>query len=167
MSYLLDSDVFMQASNMHYQFAFCSAFWDWLDREYTTGKILSIDRVLKEITDGHFGQLAPWAQARPHLFIHSADLETAQCLTRLAEWVSKNYDEPGYEKFFNGADFVLVSYAMAHNRIVVTQETTRGGKSKVKIPDACDAMGVDCINTWELLEKECPNFVLASAPGGI
>ena len=79
---------------------------------------------------------------------------------RVALWVSQNYDEAGYEKFFRGADFVLVGYALAHNHIVVTQENTKGGKSKVKIPDACDAMGVECINTWDLLKAECPNFIL-------
>lgn len=159
MAYLLDSDVFIQASNMHYQFAFCSAFWDWIDREHAAGKILSIDRVLKEIRDGLFGELKPWAEARPSLFIKSADIETSECNTRVALWVSQNYDEAGYEKFFAGADFVLVGYALAHNHIVVTQENTKGGK-KVKIPDACDAMGVKCINTWDLLKGECPKFIL-------
>lgn len=159
MAYLLDSDVFIQASNLHYQFAFCSAFWDWIDREHATGKILSIDRVLKEIRDGLFGELKPWAEARPSLFIKSADIETSECNTRVALWVSQNYDEAGYEKFFAGADFVLVGYALAHNHIVVTQENTKGGK-KVKIPDACDAMGVKCINTWDLLKAECPKFIL-------
>ena len=159
MAYLLDSDVFIQASNMHYQFAFCSAFWDWIDREHAAGKILSIDRVLKEIREGLFGELKPWAEARPSLFVKSADVETADRLTRLALWVSQNYDEAGYEKFFAGADFVLVGYALAHNHIVVTQENTKGGK-KVKIPDACVAMGVNCINTWDLLKTECPNFIL-------
>ncbi len=159
MAYLLDSDVFMQASNMHYQFAFCSAFWDWIDKEHGAGKVLSIDRVLKEISDGHFGELKPWAEARPTLFAKSADVPTSDCLTRLALWTSENYDVVGYEKFFTGADFVLVGYALAHNHIVVTQET-KGGKSKVKIPDACDAMGVKCINTWDLLKKECPKFIL-------
>jgi hypothetical protein len=159
MAYLLDSDVFIQASNLHYQFAWCSAFWDWIDREHAAGKILSIDRVLKEIRDGLWGELKPWAEARPSLFVKSADVETAERLTRLALWVSQNYDEAGYEKFFAGADFVLVGYALAHNHIVVTQENTKGGK-KVKIPDACVAMGVNCINTWDLLKIECPNFIL-------
>ena len=29
MSYLLDSDVFIQAKNLHYGFDVCPAFWDW------------------------------------------------------------------------------------------------------------------------------------------
>lgn len=31
MAYLLDSDVFIQARNLHYGFDFCPAFWDWLE----------------------------------------------------------------------------------------------------------------------------------------
>lgn len=80
-------------------------------------------------------------------------------LKRIGEWVSKNYDEASYEKFFRGADFVLVGFAHAHNHILVTQEI-RGGKSKIKIPDACDAIGVKCLNTWEMLEAENPKFIL-------
>ena len=30
MSYLLDSNVFMAAKNLHYGLDFCPAFWDWL-----------------------------------------------------------------------------------------------------------------------------------------
>lgn len=160
MAYILDSDVFIQASNMHYHFAFCSAFWDWIDREHAIGKIFSIDRVLKEIGDGLFGELKPWVEARPSLFLKSADAETMDCLLRVARWASENYDPAGYEKFFSGADFVLVGYALAHGHILVTQENTKGGKAKIKIPDACAAVGVKCINTWDLLKAECPKFIL-------
>jgi hypothetical protein len=31
MPYLLDSDVFIQAKNLHYSFDFCPAFWDWIE----------------------------------------------------------------------------------------------------------------------------------------
>ena len=30
MAYLLDSNVFIQAKNLHYGLDFCPAFWDWL-----------------------------------------------------------------------------------------------------------------------------------------
>jgi hypothetical protein len=45
MSYLLDSDVFIQAKNLHYGFDFCPAFWDWIDEQRQTATVLSIDRV--------------------------------------------------------------------------------------------------------------------------
>ena len=30
MAYLLDSNVFIPAKNLHYGLDFCPAFWDWL-----------------------------------------------------------------------------------------------------------------------------------------
>jgi len=159
MAYILDSDVFIQASNMHYQFAFCPAFWAWIDQEHAAKKIFSIDKVLEEIKDGKYGDLTPWATARPSLFLKSTEIKTMDSLKRLAVWVKANYDEASYEKFFSGADFVLVGFAHAFNHILVTQET-RGGRSKIKIPDACDALGVGCINTWDLLKVEKPKFIL-------
>ena len=37
MSYLLDSDVFIQAKNLHYGLDFCPAFWDWLIESNASG----------------------------------------------------------------------------------------------------------------------------------
>ena len=31
MAYLLDTNVFIQAKNLHYGFDFCPAFWEWID----------------------------------------------------------------------------------------------------------------------------------------
>ena len=83
MAYLLDSDVFMQASNMHYQFAFCPAFWSWIEKQNAAKRIFSIDKVLLEIEEGKFGELTPWAKARPELFLKSADLKTLESLKEL------------------------------------------------------------------------------------
>jgi len=41
MSYLLDSDVFIQAKNLHYGLDFCPAFWDWLISANAKGLIFS------------------------------------------------------------------------------------------------------------------------------
>jgi len=48
MPYLLDSNVFIQAKNLHYGFDFCPAFWDWIDRGHTAGVVYSIDSVRAE-----------------------------------------------------------------------------------------------------------------------
>ena len=52
MSYLLDSDVFIQAENMHYGLDFCPAFWDCLIATNTTGVVFSIEKVGDEIQAG-------------------------------------------------------------------------------------------------------------------
>lgn len=44
MAYLLDSDVFIQAKNLHYGFDFCPAFWAWIDERHAAGTVFSIER---------------------------------------------------------------------------------------------------------------------------
>jgi hypothetical protein len=149
----------MEASNRYYQFAFCPGFWGWLERENAAGKLVSIDRVLQEIEDGKHGPLAPWAKAHPNLFLKSADENTMNSLKAVAVWISNNYSESTYAPFLKGADFVLVGYAIAHKHTVVTQETN-GGPKNLKIPEVCKAFNVDCINCWEMLKKEAPQFAL-------
>lgn len=39
MRYLLDTNVFIQARNLHYGFDFCPAFWDWLDGQNAAGVV--------------------------------------------------------------------------------------------------------------------------------
>jgi hypothetical protein len=39
MAYLLDANVFIQAKNLHYGLDFCPAFWDWLIRHNTAGRV--------------------------------------------------------------------------------------------------------------------------------
>ena len=42
--YLLDSNVFIQAKNLHYGFDFVPAFWDWLAHQANReGKVASIE----------------------------------------------------------------------------------------------------------------------------
>ena len=35
--HLLDTNIFIQAKNLHYGFDFCPAFWDWLIAQNGTG----------------------------------------------------------------------------------------------------------------------------------
>lgn len=51
-TYLLDSNVFIQARNLHYGFDFCPAFWSWLVEQKDAGKVASIDKVADELRAG-------------------------------------------------------------------------------------------------------------------
>lgn len=61
------------------------------------------------------------------------------------------------------ADPLLISYAKATGKIVVTEEAPSGhlnfGK-KVKIPNVCDALGVKWINTPTLIKTQPYSLVL-------
>jgi len=45
MPYLLDANVFIQASRLHYGMDFCSAFWDWLREQHEAGRVFSIEKI--------------------------------------------------------------------------------------------------------------------------
>ncbi len=51
-TYLLDSNVFIQAKNLHYGFDFCPAFWDWLVEQNRADKVASIEKVADELQAG-------------------------------------------------------------------------------------------------------------------
>ena len=54
----------------------------------------------------------------------------------------------------SGADPWIIASAKVLGRKVVTQETPGGANTrKVKIPDVCAAMGVECINSFEMLDE--------------
>jgi len=42
MTYLLDTNIFIQAKNLHYGFDFCPAFWDWLIASNNAQVVFSI-----------------------------------------------------------------------------------------------------------------------------
>jgi Domain of unknown function (DUF4411) len=52
MPYLLDTNVFIQAKNLHYGMDFCPAFWDWLVQSNAAGRVFSIEKVGDEIEAG-------------------------------------------------------------------------------------------------------------------
>lgn len=62
--------------------------------------------------------------------------------------------------FLQGADCYLVAHAHAHSHQVVTHERVDAGRSRIKIPVACVAMGVTCMTPFEMLRAERARFVL-------
>jgi hypothetical protein len=62
MAYLLDSNVFIQAKNLHYGFDFCPAFWTWLENANAASRTFSIEKVGTELLAG-VDDLSDWANA--------------------------------------------------------------------------------------------------------
>ena len=84
-SYLLDSNVFIQAKNLHYGFDFCPAFWDWLIEQNSTGKVASIDKVAHELQAGD-DELSEWAAARGDGFFLPPDDAVLPTLDVVSDW---------------------------------------------------------------------------------
>jgi len=158
MAYLLDADVFIQAQNMHYGFAVCPGFWQWIDQAHSEGTLLSIRDVRDELLRLEDG-LSNWVKPRTSLFVSTADNKTYESSKLLSGWVEQNYKQAAQAEFFAAADFFLVAFAHAHNHTVVTHEAYALG-FRVKIPVACKAMDVNCISPFRMLQDEGAQFTL-------
>ena len=162
--YLLDANVFIQANRAHYGLDFAPAFWDWLDQGNTAGLLCSIDTILTELNGGK-NDLSKWASGHKPLFL-AIDQATQASLTQLATWATapgRPYSQAAVAEFLASADYRLVAYAHAHDHVVVTHEVPAPDAVKrVKIPDACRALGVKWVNPFTMLRTESVRFVLGS-----
>lgn len=163
MAYLLDANVFMQAKNLHYGFDFCPAFWDWLIREHSTGKVISIEMVGDELTAGT-DALADWAAERGRTFFVPPDPPVEPALRQVSAWVASqpNYEPAAVSTFLQKADHMVVAHALAHGHTVVTHEKPENSRRIVKIPSPCVALGVKCMTPYQMLRQERARFVLGA-----
>ena len=160
MTYLLDANVFIDAKNRHYGFDFCPGFWDWLARANLQGRVFSITKVADELQDE---DLAPWAKARGETFFLAPTKKTLSAFHKINDWLfGAGYTPSAVSEFQAVADFYLVAQALADGHAVVTHEVPSGSLKRVKIPDACMAMGVTCLQPFEMLRREKACFVLGS-----
>ena len=162
--YLLDTNIFIQARNLHYGFDFCPAFWEWLIRQNGAGLVGSIDKVGDELQAGG-DDLSDWADARGAAFFLPPDNPVLPALARVSTWATgQTYEPAAIATFLQVADYWLVAHALAHGCTVVTHEVPAASVRKIKIPNACVGLGVPCINPYEMLRRERARFVLRTGP---
>jgi hypothetical protein len=152
--YVLDADVFMTAARSYYAFDVAPAFWECLVRQASNGRLMSIDRVKDEIQRGK-DDLVEWANGTFHPWFASTVQDDVIAVYReIMTWVQeqRQFFDYAKEEFARGADGWLVAYAKAKGCVVVTNETFQPSiRRKVKIPNVCQAFGIPCINTFEML----------------
>lgn len=160
MTYLLDTNIFIQARNLHYGFDFCPAFWDWLIDRNAAGVVGSIEKVGDELEAGA-DDLTDWKRARGEAFFAPPDNAVLPALGRVSAWATdQNYEPAAVATFLQVADYWLVAHALAHQRTIVTHEVPAETIRKIKIPNACVGLGVPCITPYEMLRRERARFVL-------
>lgn len=154
--YLLDADLLINAHRHYYSFDICPGFWDWLERKYEESSVFSIKKVYDELCDSK-DELSKWAKemSRRKFFKKDDDVATISKVKELSNWAAKEkFTREAVYEFYGSADIFLVAYAKAHNFIVATNEVyDENIKRKVKIPNACEFIGVEYVDTLELLKK--------------
>lgn len=160
MAYLLDSNVFIQAKNLHYGFDFCPAFWDWVIEENSKDVVFSIEKVHDELIAGG-DELSQWAQARGDTFFLPPGESIVPSLTAVSVWAgSGSYEPAAVNLFLQVADYFLVAHAHANQFVVVTHEIPANSSKRIKIPNACLALGVKIMSPYDMLRAEKARFVL-------
>lgn len=160
MRYLLDTNIFIQARNLHYGFDFCPAFWEWLIARNAAGIVGSIDKVSDELVAGG-DDLSDWAKARGDAFFLPPDEPVVPALGRVSAWANgQKYERAAIATFLQVADYWLVSHALARRCTVVTHEVPAETVRKIKIPNACVGLGIQVMSPYEMLRRERARFVL-------
>ncbi len=161
-TYLLDTNVFIQAKNLHYGFDFCPAFWQWLVEQNEAGRVASIEKVGDELHAGD-DELSTWARERGERFFLRPEATIVPALNHVSKWASSSgYDPAAVGAFLQIADYWLVAHALAQDCTVVTHEVPADTTRKIKIPNACIDLDLHCVSPYEMLRRERARFVLAS-----
>lgn len=150
--YLLDANVFMEASRLYYAFDIAPGFWDWLRDDTLIDQVGSVVAIKDEITSGK-GDLVSWATALPATFWMADDDDVVRAMTELAGWSNdpaRNFLQPAVDEFMSSADLRLIAHAMVHDATVVTREQPApDARKKIKIPDVCRAFDVDWVGSFD------------------
>ena len=150
-AYWLDANVFIQARNGPYSFTLVPPFWVFLSEQLEQGIIRCPKIVYDEIVSGN-DDLAAWFKPRRERGLCYHPNETVQqCFGTIADHVATKFKPHQACEFLIGADGWLIAHAMNGDGIVVTQESDRSHKSKIKIPTICKVFGVQCMNTYQML----------------
>lgn len=154
MKYLLDANVFIQAHRTFLNSEIAPGFWDWLETQNKLGTVFSIDAVREELKGGQNG-LAQWATENKEIFL-PPDQPVVDSLREVVAWADANpqYSGSAVATFADNADSFLVAHARAHGLVAVTMETTSKRQNIVKIPDACEALGVEYVTPLSMLRQE-------------
>lgn len=162
MDYALDANVFIEAARRYYAFSICPGFWQSLIYLHTQGRIFSIDRVKGELSDKE-DALANWVadHVLDACFESSDKTNIAAAYGDAVAWVYQQaqFSDAAKAEFAEKPDAWLIAYAKATGKILVTHEAFNSdAKRRVPIPNVCIALGVECRNTFEMLETLGASF---------
>jgi len=167
-TYLLDANVFIEAKRRYYAFDICPGFWNSLLLHHANGRIGSVDRVQRKELEKGKDDLTAWAESdMPETFFAATDEEDVlRWYGEVIGWVQNQaqvFPEAKTE-FAGSVDGWLIAYAKAKEVILVTHEVLApDARRKVPIPNVCDAIGVHCVDTFDMLRKLSIRFILDRA----
>lgn len=154
--YVLDANVFIEASRRYYALDFAPVFWETLVDRARDGRVLSIDHVRDELKRGADDL---WDWAKEHFaswFVSTDDSAIVRRYRQVVTWVQaqSQFTEAARAQFLGAADGWLVACALAREYVVVTHEAASPDvKMRVPIPNVCGALALPCVDTFQMLRE--------------
>ena len=163
--YVVDSNFFIQAHRATYPLDIAFSFWNKVKQLAEEGKIVSVDKVKNEIYRNN-DALKEWCVANLPINFFKDSSQVMSSYGRVSvRAISKSthYLAKALNEFLDAdeADAFIVAFALADsvNRIVVTQEVSEPNrKGKIKIPDVCNAINVQFVNTMDMFRQLGESF---------
>lgn len=157
--YILDSNVFIEAHRRYYSFDIAPSFWRFLINKAKENKIISIDRVYKELINGK-DKLAEWIEKEfGFAFIETNNASNIIIqYAELMKWANSQtqYSQNAIDEFaqVENADSWIIATAVANKYTIVTHEVLDTTiKKKIPIPNVCEDFNVNYIDTFKLLRE--------------
>lgn len=123
--------------------------WENIETAITHGHVRAIDLVRDELSAME-DNVHRWARSQSELFV-----ELEQDVQRAARAVLQEHQKLiGIGSGRSGADPFVVALAMARGGVVVTEEIRSHSLAKPKIPDVCDALGIQCVNLIGYVQEQ-------------
>jgi len=153
--FVLDTSVFIEAHRRYYAFDICPGYWAALIAHQGSGRLCSIDRARDELL-AQTGALSQWVQQRlpARFFEATGDPSVTGWFGQIIAWVQvqPRFFPASKQQFAAVADPWLIAFAKAHGLVLATNEQPAPvSRKEVKIPDVCNAFGVDYTDTFEML----------------
>ena len=155
-TFVLDANIFIEAHRRYYGLDLCPGFWESLRHFAHSGRVLSIDRVYRELEGGR-DALWKWARdSPPDFFVSSASPEIVSAYSQIMTWVNGHpqFFPEAKSKFASEADGWVAAYARVHGSIVVTHERHDPNvKKRVPLGNVCHEFRLPVKDTFEMLRE--------------
>jgi len=150
LKYSLDSNVFIEAWNGYYSLELSPTYWDKLDQLARESTIFATEEVKKEISKTD-DDLKAWFSDKTYFF-RAINEKVISCLNEIYQKDKNHRRLVDNTKQRSVADPWVIAHAMAENAIVVTKEIFEHNPTKrIKIPNVCEAMGVEWMDDFEFI----------------
>ena len=160
--YLLDANIFIEASKRYYSFDIAPGFWKNIIKYDRAGVIFSVDRVKKEL-ERKDDEIKTWIDSNLNnsFFVPTDNPNIFKNYAQVQNWANSHSQFTDAAKSIfaqaDEADAWLIATAITNSYVIVTEETidrTISNKiGNIKIPNVCENFKLEYINTFQMLRE--------------